>query len=229
MPFLELRGVSYQYHRGAFALQNLDLSVEQGQLVCVLGPSGSGKSTLLSLLAGFLHPDQGNIYLAGQVLRQPSMGQTLVQQEHALFPWRTVLGNVAFGLERRKGNSASRTQRSHEVLGWVGLEGFETRRIHELSGGQRQRVALARALAIDPMLLLLDEPFSALDALGREKICDDLLSLWQRTQKTIIFVTHNLDEALHLGQRILVFNKGKVVLDRLGKHLGEQDLRNALL
>ncbi len=229
---LELKQVSYRYPSGKVALEPLDLCIHRGEFLCVVGPSGSGKSTLLSLLAGFLKYQSGELLLSGQRLTHPNMGQTLVQQEHALFPWRTVLGNIEFGLEfvwgKKRLNKTERKNKALEVLRLVGLEEFAQRRVHELSGGQRQRVSIARALALDPELLLLDEPFSALDVSTRNKLGEELLELWRKTGKTILFVTHNLDEALHLGQRILALKDGKVALEGPTEQFSLNDLQAML-
>ncbi|MFC4453073.1 ABC transporter ATP-binding protein [Deinococcus sonorensis] len=229
---LALQDVTYRY--GASRTQApagvgpLQLSVAAGEFVCVVGPSGSGKSTLLSLLSGFLKPQAGQILLDQQVLRGPDQALTLVQQEHALFPWRTVLGNVMFGLESRRMPRAERQQRARAALEMVGLDGYADRRVHELSGGQRQRVSLARALALRPRLLLLDEPFSALDVNTRATLGQELLTLWQRQGSTVLFVTHNLDEALSLGQRVVALRAGAVALDQLAEELSIETLRAVL-
>ncbi|UBV43528.1 ABC transporter ATP-binding protein [Deinococcus taeanensis] len=211
---LALQDVTYHYHgrkaHGA-GVGPLNLTVAAGEFLCVVGPSGSGKSTLLSLLAGFLKPQSGQITLAGEPVRGPHPRLTLVQQEAALFPWLTVGGNVAFGL--RNVPRAERGARVTEALRQVGLAGYERRRPHELSGGQRQRVSLARALVTRPGLLLLDEPFSALDHATRTTLADELLALWRHSGVTVVFVTHQLEEALHLGQRVVALHDGEVALD----------------
>ena len=216
---LELRDVSFQYRHGRAGLGPVNLNVTDGEFLCVVGPSGSGKSTLLGLLSGFLRPQGGQLMLAGRPLSGPDSDLTLVQQEHALFPWRTVLGNVEFGLEVRGLARRSRHERALEALRLVGLESFAQRRVHELSGGQRQRVAIARAFAVNPKLLLMDEPFSALDVTTRNTLGDELRRLWQETGRTVLFVTHNLDEALRLGQRVVALREGRVVLDERADRL----------
>ena len=213
---LELSGVTYKYSgkRGEqTGLGPLNLKVGAGEFLTVVGPSGSGKSTLLSVLAGFLKPQSGEVKLAGEKIKGPHPALTLVQQEHALFPWLTVAGNIAFGLKSQKLARQEQVRRTEEVLELVGLKDYGERRIHELSGGQRQRIALARALATRPGLLLLDEPFSALDARTRTEISQELLGIWQAQQVTVVFVTHNLDEALELGERVVALRGGEVVLD----------------
>lgn len=230
---LTLDGVSYRYTGRASAgakagVGPLNLQVEAGEFLCVVGPSGSGKSTLLSLLAGFLKPQQGQILLADTPVVGPHPRLTLVQQEAALFPWRTVAGNVAFGLESQRLPRPERHSRTADVLRQVGLSGYGDRRVHELSGGQRQRVSLARALATQPGLLLLDEPFSALDVQTRTSLADELLGIWWQQKITVVFVTHQLDEALHLGQRVVALRDGAVALDARAKDVSVQQLRETL-
>ena len=223
---LSLDRVTYRYGRGGAGVGPLDIQVAPGEFLCVVGPSGSGKSTLLSLLAGFLRPQQGQIRLGGDVVQGPHPALTLVQQEPALFPWLTVAGNVAFGLKRLSG--PERSARVEEALRLVGLSGYGGRRVHELSGGQRQRVSLARALAVKPGLLLLDEPFSALDHATRTSLADELLAIWWEQKVTVVFVTHQLDEALHLGRRVVALRRGEVALDAPSQGLSVQELRQVL-
>lgn len=226
---LTLESVNYHYKRGASkgaGVGPLDLHVNPGEFLSVVGPSGSGKSTLLSLLAGFLRPQQGHIKLGGQIIHGPHPQLTLVQQEAALFPWLTVAGNVAFGLNKLK--RAEREARVQDALKLVGLGDYGKRRMHELSGGQRQRISLARALAIKPGLLLLDEPFSALDVQTRTQLADELLGIWWQQKVTVVFVTHHLDEALHLGQRVIALKDGTVALDAKAKSLSVGGLRKVL-
>ncbi|WP_291426400.1 ABC transporter ATP-binding protein [Deinococcus sp.] len=223
---LTLEQVSYRYSKGSGGLGPIDLHVEPGDFLCVVGPSGSGKSTLLSLLAGFLRPQQGRISLGGQLVRGPHPQLTLVQQESALFPWLTVGGNVAFGLNKL--SRPERETRVAEALQLVGLSGFKQRRPHELSGGQRQRVSIARALATKPGLLLLDEPFSALDIQTRTGLADELLAIWWEQKVTVVFVTHHLDEALHLGRRVVALKAGQIALDASARELTVGGLRGVL-
>ncbi|GAA4022182.1 ABC transporter ATP-binding protein [Deinococcus rubellus] len=228
---LELADVAYHYNarRGQRAgLGPLSLKVNAGEFLTVVGPSGSGKSTLLSVLAGFLKPQSGVLTLAGQPVKGPHPALTLVQQEHALFPWLTVAGNIAFGLKSQKLGREEQVRRTLDALEQVGLSGYGERRIHELSGGQRQRIALARALATRPGLLLLDEPFSALDARTRTEISQELLGIWQAQQVTVVFVTHNLDEALALGERVVALRGGQVVLDAPTGEVSPEQLRMVL-
>ena len=228
---LELSDVAYHYSAGRgqrAGLGPLSLKVGAGEFLTVVGPSGSGKSTLLSVLAGFLKPQAGTLTLAGQPLKGPHPALTLVQQEHALFPWLTVAGNIAFGLKSQKLPRQEQVRRTLDALEQVGLEGYGARRIHELSGGQRQRIALARALATRPGLLLLDEPFSALDARTRTEISQELLGIWRAQQVTVVFVTHNLEEALDLGERVVALRGGEVVLDAPTDKVGLEQLRSVL-
>lgn len=225
---LTLDGVTYRYGRSRAGVGPLNLRVQAGEFLCVVGPSGSGKSTLLSLLAGFLRPQAGEIRLGDTPVRGPDPRLTLVQQEPALFPWRTVAGNVAFGLERQRLPRTERNARVEDTLNLVGLGGYGSRRVHELSGGQRQRVSLARALAVQPRLLLLDEPFSALDDRTRTALADELLGIWWARKITVVFVTHNLEEALALGQRVVALRAGEVALDAPARELSVGRLREML-
>ncbi|OAL16592.1 ABC transporter ATP-binding protein [Streptomyces noursei] len=186
------------------ALDGIDLTVGAGEFLVVVGPSGCGKSTLLDLLGGLSRPTAGSILLDGSPITGPGLDRGIVFQQYALLPWRTAQGNVEFGLEATGVPRRERAPRAREFLDLVGLSGFEGRHPHELSGGMRQRVAIARSLAYDPGVLLMDEPFAALDAQTRESLQDELLRIWQRTGKTIVFITHGIDEAVHLGQRVAV-------------------------
>jgi NitT/TauT family transport system ATP-binding protein len=196
------------------ALHDVSLTVEDGEFVTVLGPSGCGKSTLLHLVAGLLPPSRGRVIFEGASDGQPLTA--IVFQEHALFPWRTVLANVAFGLEVRGVPEASRLGRARALLELVDLQGFADRYPHQLSGGMRQRVAIARALAVEPALLLMDEPFSALDAQSRALMQLELMGLWERTRKSVLYVTHQIQEAVLLGDRIVVMTRrpGRVLTVR---------------
>ncbi|MET9964255.1 ABC transporter ATP-binding protein [Streptomyces sp. NPDC006326] len=186
------------------ALDGIDLEIGTGEFVVVVGPSGCGKSTLLDLLGGLTTPTTGRILLDGRPVTGPGLDRGIVFQQYALLPWRTALGNVEFGLEATGVPRRERSARAREFLDLVGLTGFEDRHPHELSGGMRQRVAIARSLAYDPDVLLMDEPFAALDAQTRESLQDELLRIWQRTGKTIVFITHGIEEAVYLGQRVAV-------------------------
>jgi NitT/TauT family transport system ATP-binding protein len=186
------------------ALQKINLHVAAGEFVCLLGPSGCGKSTLLNAIAGFLVPSAGEILIQGQAISGPGPDRGMVFQEYALFPWMTVADNVAFGLAIKRLPRAEIAARVDQLLARFGLLQFRDRFPKDLSGGMRQRVAIARVLALDPPILLMDEPFAALDALTRQTLQDDLLRLWAELGKTVIFVTHSIDEALYLADRVVV-------------------------
>ena len=189
------------------ALSDVSLSVADGEFVCLVGPSGCGKSTLLNLIAGLEFPDAGRVSVDGLPVTGPGRDRMVMFQEAALFPWRNVLGNVLFGLELKPNlDDAARREAAEFYLRMVGLEAFRESFVHELSGGMKQRVALARSLAPNPRVLLMDEPFGALDALTREQLYQDLQRIWQERRKTIVFVTHNVREAVCLGDRVLVFS-----------------------
>ncbi|MGW8377145.1 ABC transporter ATP-binding protein [Streptomyces sp. ODS28] len=190
--------------RSVAALQNVELDIAPGEFTVLVGPSGCGKSTLLDLLGGLDTPTSGRILLDGEPVTGPGLDRGIVFQQYALLPWRTALGNVEFGLEATGVPRRQRAERAREALALVGLGGFADRHPHELSGGMRQRVAIARSLAYDPDVLLMDEPFGALDAQTRESLQDELLRIWERTGKTIVFITHGIDEAVYLGQRVAV-------------------------
>jgi NitT/TauT family transport system ATP-binding protein len=190
------------------ALSGISLSVREGEFLTLVGPSGCGKSTLLDLLAGLTSPTSGRILIDGVPVEGPGLDRGIVFQQYALFPWRTAAANVEFGLEAKAVPRARRRELAREYLALVGLEGFDDRYPHELSGGMRQRVAIARSLAFDPDVLLMDEPFAALDAQTRESLQEELLRIWGATGKTIVFITHGIDEAVYLGQRVAVMSAG---------------------
>jgi NitT/TauT family transport system ATP-binding protein len=196
-------------------LEGIELSVPTGGVVAVIGPNGSGKSTLLRLAGGLLVPESGSVELDGRPLEGPDPRVGFVFQEPRLLPWRDVLGNVLFPLELAGKPQAARRARARQLVELVGLRGFARARPHELSGGMRQRVALARALALEPDVLLLDEPFSALDALTRERFDVELLALWGQTRKTILLVTHSIPEAVFLADRVVVLSPrpGRILAD----------------
>jgi NitT/TauT family transport system ATP-binding protein len=186
------------------ALDDVSFSVKPGEFLVVVGPSGCGKSTLLDLLAGLTTPSSGRILLDGKPITGPGMDRGVVFQQYALFPWRTALENVEFGLELRKLPAKERREVARGFLDLVGLSGFENRHPHELSGGMKQRVAIARSLAYDPDVLLMDEPFAALDQQTREILQGELARIWAASKKTIVFITHGIDEAVCLGERVAV-------------------------
>ncbi|HLY65487.1 MAG TPA: ABC transporter ATP-binding protein [Chloroflexota bacterium] len=199
------------------ALAPIDLTVMAGEFVCLVGPSGCGKSTLLSIVAGLEAPSSGFVRAAGKPVTGPSPERLLLFQEAALFPWLDVRGNVEFGLRERRISRAERRELAQKYIDLVHLAGFERSYIHQLSGGMRQRTAIARALAMDPAMLLMDEPFGALDALTRDSLHAELESIWESTGKTILFVTHNVREAVALGDRVLIFSPrpGRIVSEFL--------------
>ena len=186
------------------AIKQLNLTVKQGEFLVIVGPSGCGKSTFLDMIAGLAHPSSGEIFIDGKLITGPALDRGIVLQGYALFPWRSVRKNVEFGLEIKKIPAKERPEISQKFIDLVGLTGFEDRYPHELSGGMKQRVAIARALAYDPEVLLMDEPFAAVDAQTREVLQEELLRIWGKTQKTIVFVTHSIDEAVFLGDRVAV-------------------------
>jgi NitT/TauT family transport system ATP-binding protein len=186
------------------ALKDIDLTVNAGEFVCLLGPSGCGKSTLLNAIAGFALPSAGEINAFGQVVREPGPERGMVFQEYALFPWMSVARNIAFGLDIKGWPKAKIKARVDSLLEMLRLTEFRDRYPKDLSGGMRQRVAIARVLALDPPIMLMDEPFGALDALTRRSLQDELLRIWQATGKTIIFVTHSIEESIYLADRVVV-------------------------
>jgi NitT/TauT family transport system ATP-binding protein len=197
------------------ALRDVTFEVAARQVVSIVGPNGCGKSTLLRLISGLLAADEGIVAIDGQPVSGPDRRVGLVFQEPRLLPWRDVVDNVAFPLELAGVEQSARERRARELIDLVGLGGFEHARPHQLSGGMRQRAAIARALALEPSVLLLDEPFSALDALTRERFNDELLRLWAATGTTVLLVTHSIAEAIYLSDRVLVMapRPGRVVAD----------------
>jgi NitT/TauT family transport system ATP-binding protein len=186
------------------ALVDFRLEIRNGELITILGPSGCGKSTLLNILAGFEQPTAGEVRLDGQVVSRPGPDRGVVFQDYALFPWLNVRQNIEVGLRERRMSQDERGRVCRRYVDLVGLNGFEKRHPHQLSGGMQQRVAIARALAIEPKTLLMDEPFGSLDAQTRRLLQGELLRAWEATHKTIVFVTHSVEEAIFLGQRIAI-------------------------
>jgi NitT/TauT family transport system ATP-binding protein len=186
------------------AIDGVSFDVRAGEFLVLVGPSGCGKSTLLDLIAGLTEPAGGQVLLNGKPIDGPGLDRGVVFQQYALFPWRTAQANVEFGLEVKGIGRRQRTERARAMLELVGLAGFGDRYPHELSGGMKQRVAIARSLAYEPDVLLMDEPYAALDAQTRESLQDELLAVWKRTGTTIVFITHSIDEAVYLGERVAV-------------------------
>ncbi len=206
---LKIEGVSKTYTGRAGdvrALRPVDMEVAAGEFVCLLGPSGCGKSTLLSIVAGLEPATSGSVWANGQKVRGPGTERVLLFQEAALFPWLDVQRNVEFGLRQIGTPRKERAALARQFIELVHLQGFEHSYVHQLSGGMRQRVAIARGLAINPAVLLMDEPFGALDALTRDRLHAELETIWAATRKTVLFVTHNVREAVALGDRVVVFS-----------------------
>jgi NitT/TauT family transport system ATP-binding protein len=193
-------------------LENISMDVSAGQFVCVVGPSGCGKSTLLNVIGGFLSPTSGSVRIDGEIVRGPDPRRIFVFQERGVFPWLTVEGNIGFGLFKL--NGSERQQRIAHYTKMVGLQGFEEAYPSELSGGMKQRLEVARALAVNPDVLYLDEPFGALDSMTRHTMRGELLRIWEAERKTIVFVTHDIDEAVQLADRVVVLSPRPAVIQR---------------
>ena len=207
---LEVDRVSKRFtanqHEGTEALRDISLTLIEGEFVCLLGPSGCGKTTLLRIIAGLETPSEGEVRVDGVPVTGPTPRLGMIFQDYSLYPWRRVIDNIAFGLELAGVEKNERLARAREYLDLVGLEGFADSFPYELSGGMRQRVAVARALATDPAVVLMDEPFGALDAQTRNAMQRELLEIWNKTKKTVLFVTHSVDEAVYLADRIVVLS-----------------------
>ncbi|TFG48524.1 MAG: ABC transporter ATP-binding protein, partial [Anaerolineales bacterium] len=217
-PLLEIKnlGVTFTDNKGSLqALNQIDLTVDREQFICVVGPSGSGKSTLVRVLAGLLKPTEGEITFDGSMITEPRQGVGIVFQKANLMPWRSVLRNITLPLEIQQISAGEARERAMELIELVGLTGFEDWLPRDLSGGMLQRVAIARSLVQDPDLLLLDEPFGALDALTREKMGAELLRIWRVRKKTVIMITHDISEAVFLADRVLAISPqpGNIRLD----------------
>ena len=194
------------------ALEDVSLSIEKGEFICLLGPSGCGKSTLLNTMAGFLKPTEGKVIIDEQEVKSPSISYVTIFQNYGLLPWRTVEKNITLGLEMKKLPKEEQKKIARKYIDMVGLNGAEKKRPAQLSGGMQQRVAIARALAVNPEILFMDEPFGALDAITRMKLQDDILQICHSMKKTIVFVTHDIEEAIYLADRVVIMdtNPGKI-------------------
>ena len=202
-----VRGLSMTFggpDKGVHVLRDVDLDIREGEFVCLLGPSGCGKSTLLNIIGGFLEPTAGEVRIDGELVTGPDPRRIFVFQERGVFPWLTVEENIGFGLWKLP--EAERRKRIDHYVAMVGLAGFERTYPRELSGGMKQRVEVARALAVDPDVLYLDEPFGALDSITRLQMRGELLRIWQRERKTVLFVTHDIDESVQLADRVVVMS-----------------------
>jgi NitT/TauT family transport system ATP-binding protein len=225
--------ISYPTENGLFtAVESVTFSVLRGERFVLLGPSGCGKSTLLKSIAGFMPVAVGAMELDGHAIRRPGPDRVVVFQEFdQLLPWKTVLGNIVYPLRvARKVDDAAARATAQRFIAMVGLDRFSDSYPHQLSGGMKQRVAIARSLALDPAMLLMDEPFASLDALTRQKMQDELLGIWEATHKTLLFVTHSIEEAVLLGDRILILSKGpgrvRQIMDN--RAVGHRDTESAL-
>jgi NitT/TauT family transport system ATP-binding protein len=217
-PKLELRSVRKEFRapRGGRVpvLEDLSLSVADQEFLAIIGPSGCGKSTILRIIDGLIPPDSGEILLDGRKVTGPGGGRAMVFQSFDLFPWRTAIQNIEFGLETAGVPKAERREIARRHIELVGLQGFEDSYPHQLSGGMQQRVGIARALAVDPSVLLMDEPFGALDVQTRDLLQDELLRIWEKRRKTVVFITHSIEEALYLADRVVVFTPRPARIDR---------------
>jgi NitT/TauT family transport system ATP-binding protein len=214
---LEAQDIRLEYQQprtqsGLVALDGVNLTIAEGEFVSVVGPSGCGKTTFLSVVDGLISPTSGRILVDGKVVTRPGPDRAVVFQDASLLPWRTVLHNVLYGLECVGLAKAEANERAERFIAMVGLRGFEHHYPYELSGGMQQRVNLARALVMDPQILLMDEPFASLDAQTREVMQEELLTIWAQAKKTVLFITHQIDEAIYLSDRVVVFSgrPGKV-------------------
>ena len=205
---ITLKGVEKRFTtaqgNGQVALSSVDLEIGVGEFVCLVGPSGCGKTTLINLMAGFEKASDGSVIIDGKPVSGPDPDHIMIFQDYGLYPWRTVLGNVLFGLQARGIPAVEARDRAEATLELVGLRQAAEKHPHELSGGMKQRVAIARALAVEPSVLFMDEPFAALDAFTRLHLQDELLRIWTEKKPTVVFVTHDLDEAIALGQRVVL-------------------------
>ena len=209
---LELIGVNKTFSdTNQATINNIDLTIEKGEFICCVGKSGCGKSTLLNLIAGLLQPTSGQIILNGQPVTGPGPDRIVMFQEHALFPWLNVIDNVTFGMELAGLPKEEQMARAEKYLKMMGLESYRHYAIHQLSGGMKQRVALARAFTMDSKVLLMDEPFSALDKQTSNRLRIELQQIWMETHRTIFFITHSVEEAIYLGDRVVVMAEGGMI------------------
>lgn len=221
MAKIEVIGVKkvYEGEKKVVALDNVNMNIKENEFAVIVGPSGCGKSTLLSLIAGFEKPTEGKILLDGKEVKKPAPDRGFVFQDFALYPWRTVLRNITFGLEIKGISKEEAKKRAMKYIKMVDLEGFEEVYPHTLSGGMKQRVAIARALAYEPEVLLMDEPFGSLDAQTRKLMQMELIKIWEKTKRTVIFVTHSVIEAVYLADKVFVMTarpgtvKGMIEID----------------
>jgi NitT/TauT family transport system ATP-binding protein len=207
---IQIRGLSKSFvgqdGSTVHALRDVDLDIGENEFLTILGPSGCGKTTLLKAVAGLIPWNEGDILIDGSAVRGPGPERSMVFQNFALLPWATVLDNVGFGLRMRGVGRAERDERARALIEMVGLSGFETKRPGELSGGMQQRVGIARALAVEPRVLLMDEPFGAVDEQTRRLLQEELLSIWERRRMTVVFITHSMEEAVLLGDRVVLMS-----------------------
>ena len=216
---IEIKNINKSFEgkkKNLSVLDNINLTINDGELICLLGPSGCGKTTLLRLIAGLEHPTSGEIVANGEVVKGPSGDRAVIFQQYSLFPWLTVLQNVTFGLEMtKKGTKEENVAAAERYLESVGLIDFKDSYPHELSGGMKQRVAIIRSLLNHSPILLMDEPFSAVDMQTRHKLQEQLIGVWKRFENTIVFVTHDVDEAVYLADKIVILDKNPGRIDRI--------------
>lgn len=209
MSSIEIKNLEKIYGFGSdqvIALTNINLSFLDQEFICILGPSGCGKTTLLNIIAGFEFPSSGSITISGKSISGPGSDRVMMFQDYALFPWLTVSKNIEYGLKQKKIEKQQRKDIVNSLIDLIDLRGFENKYPIQLSGGMRQRVALARAMAVDPLILLMDEPFAALDSFTRERMQDELIRVWQKNKKLVVFITHSIEESIKLADRIIVMS-----------------------
>ena len=229
-PIVQVKNIKKVYPGGVEALSDISLDFPTGKLTTLLGPSGCGKTTLLKIIAGLLQPSSGDVLVDGRPITGPGPERAFVFQDFALMPWATVIRNAAFGLELAGVNRSEREAVAEKYLHTVGLKGFENKYPHELSGGMRQRVGLARALAVNAKVLLMDEPFSAVDEQTRRKFQEDMISLVKDEKKTFIFVTHSIEEAVYVSDRIVLLHRrpsrvSQIIEPQIARHVDPEMIR----